>query len=117
MRIHRITTGLAAIAVAVLLGACADESADPGGTPDPTPPMPTPSSPATPVTVTGEVIAGVEAGCVLLVTDQEEYLLVGDEADDLEVGTTATVRGRVAEDTMSICQQGTPFTVEEVLSP
>ena len=36
--------------------------------------------------------------------------------DDLRVGATLTVRGRVQGDMMSTCQQGTPFEVIEIVS-
>jgi hypothetical protein len=79
--------------------------------------MPTVSPPSGPTrTITGEVIEGVEAGCVLLRTKDQDYLLVGGE-DEVQIGRTATVRGYAEPDLATICQQGTPFVVLEVVSP
>lgn len=66
-------------------------------------------------TLTGEVAAGVEEGCMILQTDQGDYLLIGDMARDLRFGATVTVRGQYRPDMASTCQQGTPFEVTEVL--
>lgn len=128
-----MSVGLAAVAATALLSACADGPADPGGTASPPvsppavppvtppvtphPPMPTPSPPVAQRTITGEVVAGVEMGCVLLRTgDGREHLLVGD-IDALRMDATATVRGHPDPDLMTTCQQGVPFVVNEVVSP
>jgi hypothetical protein len=124
---RRIIGWLAAAAAgAALLGACADGSADPEGTTSPTPPAvspqatpPTPSPvPSPPAgadrTITGEVVPGVEAGCLLLRTQRDDYLLIGYH-DQLAIGQTATVRGYTHPDLMTTCQQGTPFVVLEVV--
>lgn len=95
----------------------------PGPSRAPTP-TPGPSGPLAPVptaphgaemTLTGEVVAGVENGCKLLSTGEGDYLLFGGLSRDLRFGTTVTVRGRLRPDIASICQQGTPFEVTEVL--
>jgi hypothetical protein len=123
----------AAALAAALLGACADDPPDPGGTPDPAPPTVSPTPPVTPPatphppmprpsppvgaeqTITGEVVPGVEAGCILLRTERDEFLLVsGDE--DLAIGQRVTIRGYLDPDLPTICQQGTPFVVLEVES-
>lgn len=128
---------LAAALVAVSLVACADQPGDPEPTPPgspgspspspspspslpPSPEPPVPPVPSTPpvgtglTTLTGEVTEGVEASCMLLRTSSGDYLLLG-ETDELRYGQTATVRGRVQPDLATICQQGTPFQVTEVL--
>lgn len=130
--------GLAAVLpllAAVLLAACAGERDEPpppeatvttSPTATPSPPgFPMPTLPPTPLpptpsrtaesTLTGEVGTGVEAGCILLHTELGDYLLLGEVAEDLPVGDTVTVRGQVRRDLSTICQQGTPFEVTEVL--
>lgn len=125
----RIGPALAATVLAGLLAACAGEPD--GGAPDdrgPTPSSPAPtttspgpgSTPPTPppgreTTLTGQVVEGVEAGCKLLDTGAEQYLLAGDAAAGLEIGVAVTVRGRERPDLLSTCQQGVPFEVTEVL--
>jgi hypothetical protein len=138
---RRIAAGLAALAVAVLLGACAQQPGETGESPTPSPPvtsppvtpsppMPSPVPPETPrppqpspsppagalQTITGEVAPGVEMGCVLLRTDAGEFLLLGEQVDELSFGSTATVRGYADPSVMTTCQQGTPFMVSEVVS-
>jgi hypothetical protein len=87
--------------------------------PAPTTPAPGPPESSPPArgetTLTGQVIAGVEAGCRLLDTGAEQYLLTGEPADELAVGGTVTVRGRERPDLLSTCQQGIPFEVTEVV--
>jgi hypothetical protein len=66
------------------------------------------------MTLTGQIVEGVEAGCRLL----DDYLLLpgpGVSRDDIRAGLTVTVRGRVERGMMTTCQQGTPFIVTEVL--
>jgi hypothetical protein len=70
------------------------------------------------VTLTGQVVAGVEGGCKLLSSGGTNYLLLpsGSVTDaDIPVGAKVTVRGRPQPDMMTTCQQGTPFMVTEVL--
>lgn len=81
----------------------------------PSPPAPPPPSVPTGATLTGEVVTGVEAGCLLLRTGTGDYLLLGEAADDLGAGQTVTVRGQIRPDLMTTCQQGTPFEVSEVI--
>jgi hypothetical protein len=141
MRTSRsVMVGLAAVA-AVLLAGCADESGDgeassppPATTPAPSPAPPAtgpaeppPTVPVTPplrppstvrsgeLTISGDVVSGVEPGCKLLDTGSSLYLLFGPGVDDLRTGATATVRGEVRADMASTCQQGTPFEIIEVL--
>ncbi len=73
---------------------------------------------AAPTTISGQVVEGVEAGCLLLDTGAGEYLLVipahlGRSA--VRAGARLVVRGRVEPHLVSYCQQGTPFLVSEIL--
>lgn len=92
-------------------------SATPPTLPPPSPPVrqPEPTDRAGQATLTGEVIAGVEAGCRVLQTGSGDYLLIGETATQLQVGRTVTVRGTVRADLATTCQQGTPFEVTEVV--
>jgi hypothetical protein len=132
MRARTLAMVSAALA-AVLLGACTGESGADGSAPSPTteaqsapPPVPSPVLPTLPpapslpprngeLTLTGEVVAGVEPGCRLLVTGSGDYLLFGEPSEQLQVGATVTLRGQVRPDMMTTCQQGTPFEVLEAL--
>lgn len=100
------------------------ETPAPPVTPPVTPPVPSPPvtpppvPPAPPegeVTLTGEVISGVEPGCVLLETDAGQFLLFGEAAEQVQVGATATVRGEAKPDMATTCQQGVPFEVSAVI--
>lgn len=125
---------LAVMVAAALLGGCAGTDS-PGGSdvspsaPPPSPsaspslpedlPTPTPSGkpsgPAATIEVSGTVVEGVEMGCRLI----DQYLLLpgpGINRDDLRVGATLTVRGRVERGMMTTCQQGTPLVVTEIVS-
>ena len=90
-------------------------SPGPSATPAPTEiedlPVPTPTG--KPVTVTGTVAAGVEAGCLVLTSGGTTYLLLGSH-DQLAPGARVTVEGTLAEDVMTTCQQGTPLQVRTV---
>lgn len=126
--------------VVLLLGACAGGPGEPGPSPRPPEAPPTtpsqtlspqpvlPTGPPGPVTppgrtppivdetqLTGDLIEGVEAGCIVLQTDRGDYLLLGEATRDLPIGATVTVRGQERTDLSTICQQGTPFEVTEVL--
>jgi hypothetical protein len=66
------------------------------------------------LSLTGDVVEGVEAGCRLLRTPSGDYLLVvRPEVDGplLRPGNRVTVRGRLEPELLSYCQQGTPFVV------
>lgn len=142
MRTNRsVTGGLAAVAAlaVVLLAGCADGSGDDDAQSPPSATAPTPSPPGagpieppatvpvTPplrppstirsgeLTISGDIVAGVEPGCKLLDTGTGLYLLFGPGVDDLRTGTAATVRGEVRADMASTCQQGTPFEIIEVI--
>jgi hypothetical protein len=122
---------LAALLLAGLaLGACADPDrggAASGGGPATTAPAtaPTAAVPPTtgpavpeggaPVTATGTVREGVEAGCRLLAADGgPAYLLVGGDRVALRPGARVEVEGRLAPGLVSTCQQGKPLRVTAV---
>lgn len=65
-------------------------------------------------TLKGHLTEPVEAGCVVLSTDDGTYVLLGvpPKVSKLESGTVLVVRGSVAKSTMTTCQQGTPFKVD-----
>ena len=133
-----LTVTLAAAAAAILLAAgCAAEPTEPPPTGTPTlPGLTTPAPPGGPTlppqipvsppqlpptdrggeaTITGEVAAGVEPGCVLLQTELGEFLLFGPAAEQVQMGSTATLRGMPRPDMATTCQQGVPFEVTEVV--
>jgi hypothetical protein len=71
----------------------------------------------TQLTISGRVVEGVEAGCLLLDTGDGLFLLVlpGDVGRSaVRAGARLEVRGRVEAGLVSYCQQGTPFLVSEV---
>ena len=74
----------------------------------------TPSTSAPPLTVSGTVSDGVEAGCLVLTTDDGIYTLIG-RTRDLTPGRQVTLRGVPAPDVLTTCQQGTVLRVLEVL--
>lgn len=120
------------LAVALALGglvlvACGTESPGPvgstagsGGT---APPSPTrelgsfsPTSKAAPeLTLTGTVNAGVEKGCLVLMSDGKAYVLIG-ELPGVLPGSEVTVRGHEAMNVRTTCQEGPPFQVTRVVS-
>jgi hypothetical protein len=69
------------------------------------------------LTISGQVVEGVEAGCLLLDTGTAQYLLVLPghlDRSAVRAGARLVVRGRVERGLVSYCQQGTPFLVNEV---
>ena len=68
------------------------------------------------MTVTGVVMAGVEAGCLLLDTGTETLQLLGAPAARVEVGSRVRVTGTRSPELMTTCQQGTPFQVLDLHS-
>jgi hypothetical protein len=78
-------------------------------TPEPTPGQP-PSAGGT--VLTGEVVAGVEPGCLILeATDGQAYQLMNADPEVVRPGARIRVTGMVVDNVMSICQQGRPFEV------
>jgi len=133
-----VTLVVAVIAGGLLTG-CAggagDGNAQPGESMSSSPPSasspgPPPSSPAagsgsgqaTPppnrspgeLTLTGQPEEGVEAGCLILRSGGQQYLLLGGDRQLLTSGRAVVVRGRPDPTMMTTCQQGTPFMVTEV---
>ena len=124
----------AALCALVALAGCADDAAAPAGAPgtattptpsassppaltpsiDPDGDLVTPTKPAGLMTLRGTVTEGVEAGCLLLTSGGVVYQLQGSAARDLKAGQRVEVVGRVEEGMLSICQQGTIFTVTAV---
>jgi hypothetical protein len=127
-----------AAAVAVLasaLSGCAASPASPSASASPSAPSSSQSSPsfsavpslapslapsrpaaASGMSISGEVVEGVEAGCLLLKTPDTLYLLVGGDRAALQVGKRVTVVGTPQPGLMSTCQQGSPFQVVSVRS-
>ncbi|GAA3255710.1 hypothetical protein ACFO1B_46820 [Dactylosporangium siamense] len=111
--------------VATALGGCAASSDESAGAPSVAPASPSlqatpaPSRPAAApsgTSISGEVVEGVEAGCLLLQTPGTLYLLIGGDRAALQVGKRITVVGTPQPGLMSTCQQGTPFQVVSVRS-
>jgi hypothetical protein len=80
------------------------------------PPVPGTAEP-TEITLTGDVLAGVEPGCIILRASNQTYLLVGGDRARLDQGGKITVRGRTDPGLMTTCQQGTPLRVLELRTP
>lgn len=116
MRTHRILISIVATLALVTLGACAEDAGDPGSPGETSPPATSPGSTMPAETITGQLTEGVEAGCVILRTEQEDYLLLVNGAQ-LPASGTVTVRGYADPSMATTCQQGVPFIVEEVISP
>jgi hypothetical protein len=110
--------------VGVLLTGCASPGAETpnlGGSvsaAESSRPVPTPSDRSAEITISGQVIDGVEAGCRLLAYNGVDYLLLASRPEDrdaIHAGAQLTVKGRPRPGMMTTCQQGTPFSVTEVL--
>jgi hypothetical protein len=102
-------------------------SPSPGGAnPSPTPSglpsglgLPSPSGKSTPAagqqTLTGQVEAGVERGCLVLRDEggSGTYQLMGGDAKIVYAGARVSVTGHIATGIMSYCMQGRPFQVTD----
>ena len=74
--------------------------------------MTDPKLPGIEKTLRGTVSSGVEANCMLLSADDgQAYLLIGGDRKIITEGARVEVSGQVQPGLMTICQQGTPFTV------
>jgi len=62
-------------------------------------------------TLTGQVEAGVEPGCLLLRQSGKTYLLMSGDPSVVKAGASVVVTGHLTTGIMSYCQQGLPFTV------
>jgi hypothetical protein len=88
----------------LLLGACLAALAAPQERPKPRE-----------VDVAGCVQAGVEAGCVMLVTtDGHKYHLLADKEKLPGLGSFVQVKGTAGADVISFCMEGEPLQVKEV---
>lgn len=69
------------------------------------------------MTISGTVEAGVESGCLVLEHDGTVYGIFGNyDSSVVYAGAEVTLHGKVDTGMMSICQQGTPFMVEDAES-
>lgn len=67
------------------------------------------------VDVAGCLQAGVEAGCVMLVTtDGHKYHLLAGEEKLPGLGSFVQVKGTAGVDVISFCMEGEPLQVKEV---
>jgi hypothetical protein len=120
---------LLAAPLLALPAACGSNAPDVGGQPGPSAGATTttagpedlvPSKPPTAkdgvVSLQGTVALGVEAGCLVLSNASGTYTLLGGKVTAAQVGSDVVVTGTVATDVASVCQQGTLFTVSEVLT-
>jgi hypothetical protein len=140
-----LAAGALAATLAAGCSGGSDKSAQPGGSvsassspasPSPggsTPASPGPSASAQPsltptlkptqsisgaeMTISGTVVEGVEARCLILQTTGKDYLLMLPASIDrstVRAGAKLVVRGRLQPGLMSYCQQGTPFMVSSL---
>lgn len=124
-----LATGVLLVAGLAACGASGDgagaepgSSVTPGKTeeaprPGPSVTLPIPGDKTDPVkgvtvTIQGTVEAGVESGCLVLVSGDNVYGLFGGDPAVLRAGATVEITGHEVPNVMSFCQQGTPFQVE-----
>lgn len=98
-----------AAATAVSLAACAEN----GPPSSPGSPPPSSEDQSGELTVRGTVKAGIEAGCLVLESEGEQYLLIDGDPPP-RPGSVVEVTGRVDRDVISICQQGIPLRVSRI---
>jgi hypothetical protein len=72
---------------------------------------PTPS--AGQQTLTGQVEAGVERGCLVLRDSTGLYQLLGGDPTVVYAGAHVSITGHVVTGVMSFCMQGRPFQIDE----
>jgi hypothetical protein len=87
-------------------------SPSPGGSESVSPPS-RPAGSTSPLTLTGQVEAGVETGCLILKDGGKTYLLFGGDPGVVHAGARVRVSGRLVPDLMSSCMQGLSFQVSE----
>ena len=75
-------------------------------------PLPSTSKAGEPVTLTGVLMAGVEAGCRVLRTDDGTFTLMGEVS--VADGTSVVVRGTRNANVMSHCMQGPVIEVSTI---
>jgi hypothetical protein len=97
------------------------------GQPSPAPPAPSVTPPAGAVatasapdrpapsqleqTITGQVEAGVERGCLILRDPTGTYQLLGGDPTIVYAGANVSLTGHVVTGVMSYCMQGKPFQI------
>lgn len=93
----------------VLVAGCgpADDPAGPS-------PGPLPSVSASPIFLEGTVREGVEAGCLVLRSGEETYLLLGPAVGDLDAGDRVRVHGTPRPEVATSCMEGVPFDVASI---
>jgi hypothetical protein len=64
-------------------------------------------------TLTGQVEAGVERGCLILNDATGVYQLLGGDPTVVYAGAQVSVTGHVVTGVMSYCMQGRPFQITE----
>ena len=68
------------------------------------------------ITIHGNVIKGVEAGCIIVDTGDEKYLMLrGVGVETLEIGEWVTVKGYELDE-MTTCMEGLPFEISYISS-
>jgi hypothetical protein len=125
-----------ALVAAVLLAGCANAGpsgvGSPGGSmsaePSPSvppsgsleppfsfsPPVPGKSGQAQPEqTISGQVEAGVERGCLVLRDSTGTYQLLGGDPTIVYAGASVSLTGHVVTGVMSYCMQGKPFQITQ----
>jgi hypothetical protein len=88
----------------------------PGGSPLPGPGLPASgraTSPQPEQTITGQVEAGVERGCLVLRDSSGLYQLLGGDPTVVYAGATVSLTGHVVTGVMSYCMQGKPFQIAQ----
>ncbi len=141
MGTRRLTAAGAALLIAGLLMGCAnaassdgtggatvsavpsDQSATPTGGVSETPPAPpvglSPSGSGKPApsqaeqTISGQVEAGVERGCLVLHDPSGTYQLLGGDPTIVYAGASVVLTGHVVTGVMSYCMQGKPFQITQ----
>lgn len=98
-------------------------SATPADGTSATPPGPalglTPSAPGRPApsqaeqTISGQVQAGVERGCLILQDPSGTYQLLGGDPTVVYPGANVVLTGHVVTGVMSYCMQGKPFQITQ----
>ena len=78
------------------------------------PPVPGKSGQALPdQTITGQVEAGVERGCLVLTDSSGTYQLLGGDPTIVYAGANVSLTGHVVTGVMSYCMQGKPFQITQ----
>jgi hypothetical protein len=73
-----------------------------------------PTPPAGHTTLRGMVRRGVEAGCMVLRSSGQDYLLIGESSASLAPGDRVSVTGEPKPHVATNCMQGIPFHVDNV---